>query len=249
MIRIDPYYTMAVMGLLAALATQYFNFSQAGYKKTMTAKILFLTFLSFWAGVVGAVAGYWQNEGIFRLPPVEWFEHIGLTAYHGMIAASLFFFLGCKALKLDIPRTFSIAIPSLVVFFAFGRVGCTFAGCCYGIPVSFTFLGHQFDRFPTAQLESLFFSLLFIALQLFIKKRRVTVAVIAYGIFRFFNEFFRGDDRGTLIAGSGLSPAQTISLILIAVTLGVTLYLHLKQKHGRQIALPADKQIKGGVQN
>lgn len=247
MIRTDPYYTMAFMGLLAVLATQYFNFSQAGYKKTMTAKILFLTLLSFWAGIVISVAGYWQNEGIFRLPPSEWLEHIGLTAYHGMIAASLFFFLGCKALRLDISRTCSVAIPSLVIFLAFGRVGCSFAGCCYGIPVSFTFLGYSFDRFPTAQLEALFFSLLFIALQLFIKKRRVAVAVIAYGIFRFFNEFLRGDDRGTLITGSGLSPAQTISLILMAVTLGVTLYLHLKQKHGRQIALPADKQVKGGV--
>ena len=245
--RIDPYYTMAFMGLLATLATQFFNFSQAGYKKTMTAKILFLTFLSFWAGVVGAVAGYWQNEGIFRLPPAEWFDHIGLTAYHGMIAASLFFYLGCKALKLDIQRTFSIMMPSLVIFFAFGRVGCSFVGCCHGIPVSFSFMGHQFDSFPTAQLESLFFSLLFAALQLFIKNRRVAVTVISYAIFRFFNEFFRGDDRGTLIAGSGLSPAQTISLTLIAVTLGVTFYLHLKQKHGGHIVLPADKQIKGGV--
>lgn len=247
MIRINPYYAMAFMGLLAALATQYFNFSQADCKKKMTFKILFLTFLSFWAGVVGAVAGYWQNEGIFRLPPVEWLEHIGFTAYHGMIAVSLFFSLGCKVLKLDIQRTFSISIPSLVIFFAFGRVGCSFAGCCHGIPASFTFLGHQFDRFPTAQLESLFFSLLFIALQLFIKKRRVTVTVTAYAIFRFFNEFLRGDDRGTLIAGSGLSPAQIISLTLIAVTLGVTLCLHLKQKHGTQIVLPADRQIKGGV--
>jgi phosphatidylglycerol:prolipoprotein diacylglycerol transferase len=246
-VRTDPYYTMAFMGLLAALATQFFNFSQAGCKKTMTVKILFLTFLSFCAGAVGAVAGYWQNEGIFRLPPVEWLEHIGFTAYHGMIAASLFFSLGCKALKLDIQRTFSISIPSLVIFFAFGRVGCSFAGCCHGIPLSFTFLGHQFDRFPTAQLESLFFSLLFIALQLFIKKQRVVVTVISYAIFRFFNEFFRGDDRGTLIVGSGLSPAQTISLTLIAVALGVTIYLHLKQKHGRQIVLPADKQVKGGV--
>lgn len=244
--RIDPYYTMAFMGLLAALATQYFNFSQAGYKKTMMVKILLLTFLSFWAGVVGAVAGYWQNEGIFWLPPVEWLEHIGFTAYHGMIAVFLFFSLGCKILKLDIRRTFSISIPSLVIFFAFGRVGCSFTGCCHGIPVSFTFLGHQFNRFPTAQLESLFFSLLFIALQLFIRKRRVVITVTAYAIFRFFNEFLRGDDRGTLIAGSGLSPAQIISLTLIAATLGVTLYFHLKRKYGRQIVLP-DKQIKGGV--
>ncbi len=245
--RIDPYNIMAFMGLLAALATQYFNFSQAGYKKTMIVKILFLTFLSFWAGVVGAVAGYWQNEGIFMLPPLEWLEHIGFTAYHGMIAAALFFFFGCKVLKLEIHRTFSIAVPSLVIFFAFGRVGCSFAGCCHGIPLSFTFMGHQFDRFPTAQLESLFFSLLFIALQIYIKKRRVVITVTSYVIFRFFNEFFRGDDRGTLIAGSGLSPAQIISLTLMAVTLGAMLYLRLKQKYGRQIVLPTDKQIKGGV--
>jgi prolipoprotein diacylglyceryltransferase len=111
--------------------------------------------------------------------------------------------------------------------------------------VEFYILGHQFDRFPTAQLESLFFSLLFIALQLYIKKRRVVVSMTAYAIFRFFNEFLRGDDRGTLIAGSGLSPAQIISLTLITVTLGAMLYLCLKRKFGRGLVLPADKQVKG----
>ena len=238
---------MAFMGLLAALATQYFNFSQAGYKKTVTFKILLLTLLSSLAGVIGAVAGYWQNAGIFRLPPAEWFEHIGLTAYHGMIAVALFFFFGCKILKLEIHRTFSIAVPSIVIFFAFGRVGCSFAGCCHGIPLSFSFLGHQFARFPTEQLESLFFSLLFIALQIYIKKRRMVITVISYAIFRFFNEFFRGDDRGMLIAGSGLSPAQIISLTLIAVTLGAMLYSQLRRKYGRQMVLPADRHINGGV--
>lgn len=247
MFRIDPFLTMAFMGLAAALATQYFNFSQAGYKKVVTAKILVLTLLSFGTGIACSVIGYWQNNDIFKLPFGEWFEHIGMTAYHGMLGASLFFCLGCKVFKLNIPRTCSIAIPALVIFLTFGRVGCSFAGCCYGIPVSFTLLGHHFSKFPTAQLESVFFSLLFIALQLFIKKRRVTITIMAYSIFRFFNEFLRGDERGTLIAGSGLSPAQTISLALIVVTLGMVFYLHIRQKHGRQIYLPADKHIMRGV--
>jgi Prolipoprotein diacylglyceryltransferase len=246
--RFDPYSAMAFMGLIALLATQFYNFTQAGWPKRAVVKILFLSLLSVFAAIGFALAGFWQNEGIlFSIPPSEWFEHIGFTAYHGIIGGCLSFLLGCRILKLEIRKTFSVAIPSVAIFMAFGRAGCSFAGCCYGIPVDFTILGLHFDKFPTAQLESLFFWLLFLSLQFFIKKRRVTVAVLSYAVFRFINEFFRGDDRGTLISCSPLSPAQIISLLAITVTLCVTLYQRNRQKRAGQTVPTADQQIKGGV--
>lgn len=228
--HISPYSTMALLGILACLATQWFNSAQAGYPKRTVIEIVLLTFLTICAGAGCAVLGYWQNEGIFKLPFREWFENVGLTAYHGMIGGMLFMALGCKVLKLNIRRICSMTMPALAIFFAFGRVGCTLAGCCYGIPTHFVLFGHLFTKFPTAQLESLFFWLLFIALELFIKKRRIAVTILSYSVFRFCNEFFRGDDRGTLIPGSGLSPAQTIAILLVFVTLSALLFEHIKKK-------------------
>jgi len=50
-----------------------------------------------------------------------------------------------------------------------------------------------------------------------------------YGTFRFFIEFLRGDPRGTVdLAGIALSTSQTVSLVLVPVSLG--LYLYLKKR-------------------
>ena len=38
--------------------------------------------------------------------------------------------------------------------------------------------------------------------------------MLAYGVFRFIIEFFRDDDRGTLISGV-FSPSQIISVLLV----------------------------------
>jgi phosphatidylglycerol:prolipoprotein diacylglycerol transferase len=226
----NPYMIMAFLGGIACLATQYFNFAQEGYPFKKRLQVVGLTFVCIMAGVGSSILGYWQNAGIFMLPPSEWFEHIGLTAYHGMIAAWLSFCLGSRILGINISTASSIAAPCIVIFFAFGRVGCSLVGCCYGKPAHFKFLGHEFFTFPTAQLEVVFFLSLFIALLFFIKKHRSIITILSYSIFRFFNEFLRGDDRGTMIPGIPLSPAQTISLsIIIILAVGFT-YSGIKNK-------------------
>lgn len=239
LIRSQPYYTMAVTACIASLATQYFNFSQAGYGQTMAVRMTALLFVNILVGIGCAVAGFWQNMGVYALPFREWFEHVGLTMLHGAIGAGLFFCLLCKLMGLDIGEMCSVSVASIAVFFSIGRIGCWFAGCCYGRPMVFTLLGYHFTRFPTQLAESLFFLLLFILLQLFIKKRRIPVVVLSYSVFRFFIEFLRGDDRGTLIPGSPLSPAQTIALALATVTLGALLYRRIKINRSGQASVPA----------
>jgi phosphatidylglycerol---prolipoprotein diacylglyceryl transferase len=226
----NPYLIMAFFGGIACLMTQYYNFTQEGYPLKKRLQIVGLTIICIMAGVVFSILGYWQFTGILGLPPSEWLEHIGLTAYPGMIAAWLSFCLGSLILRMNIGKASSIAAPCIAIFFAFGRVGCSLAGCCYGRPAHFMLLGHEFNTFPTAQLEAFFLLSLFVVLQLFIKKHRSVITILSYSIFRFLNEFLRGDDRGSLIPGFPFSPAQTIALSLIIIITLLPAYYYVKSK-------------------
>lgn len=113
----------------------------------------------------------------------------------------------------------------------FGRLGCLMAGCCYGkvfeSPRWYTFsftiisvggdvLGYRY-ALPTQLYESLF--LLALAGVLWYrlakgKKYVLSSYMIAYGVWRFFAEYLRGDDRGSTVV-SFLSPSQFVSVFLV----------------------------------
>ena len=114
----------------------------------------------------------------------------------------------------------SLIIPSIVLAHAFGRIGCFCGGCCYGkvtdsiFGVKFPFLDEKV--LPTQLFESIFDFILFTIMVVFRKKikyHNFEIYFIVYGIFRFFNEFLRGDDRGA--TSSVLSPAQLLSIGIV----------------------------------
>ncbi len=113
-----------------------------------------------------------------------------------------------------------LLIPAVCVGHAIGRIGCFFAGCCYGKPtdgifgVQFPLLNHKV--YPTQLFEAVFELVLFTVLILTFKKTKkyyLPIYLIAYGVFRFFLEFLRGDDRGG--TGFALSPSQLMSIIIV----------------------------------
>lgn len=230
----DPYKVMVFFGIIACLSTQYFNFGQHGYPLKRRLQVLVLTSIGIIIGAICSVFGFWQNSGVLKLPPNEWLEHIGLTAYHGMIGAWLSFCIGSRILGMEVSKASSIAAPCIVIFFAFGRIGCSFAGCCYGRGVHLNFMGHEFYNIPTAQIEAIFLLSLYIALQLFIKKYRTIITILSYSIFRFFNEYLRGDNRGSLIPGIPFSTAQIISLTLFIIMMVALAYSGIKKRHIRK---------------
>lgn len=128
---------------------------------------------------------------------------------------------------------FSLLVPGIVLGHAFGRLGCFFAGCCFG-RVTDSFLGITFPEgsapakyaisvtganhavLPTQLFEAVFeFALFFVMIFALKKHKKYNLAVyfIAYGIFRFIMEFFRADDRGSL--GALLSPSQWTCIIMV----------------------------------
>jgi phosphatidylglycerol---prolipoprotein diacylglyceryl transferase len=162
----------------------------------------------------------------------------GFVFYGGLIGAILGFYIYCRKFRLDFIRILDLIAPSIPIIHGFGRIGCYFAGCCYGI--HYTGPGHvifhlsnyapdHIPLFPTQTLESILNFLFGIALLFYAKRHRkpgtvLGVYFIYYAVMRFTLEFFRGDiARGFFL---GLSTSQWISLLFLPI--GVWLVTGLK---------------------
>jgi phosphatidylglycerol:prolipoprotein diacylglycerol transferase len=176
-------------------------------------------------GILNAVL--FQNPYDFIQSPSTYKWTWAMTFYGGLIGGVGFFLLLYflwvrKKWGPCMEHLFSIAPACIAVAHAFGRIGCFLDGCCYGIE-SDAWYALKFPDLPNKVLptqlwEAIFLFFLFgvlLALALLKKGRfNFTIYMIAYGIWRFTIEFWRGDHRGSLIPG--LSPSQFWSIILIA---------------------------------
>ena len=175
----------------------------------------------------------------------------GITFLGGLIGgAATFLFIvfvfGKKYIS-DLFLAVNIAMPCLTIGHSLGRIGCFFAGCCYGKKTN-SFLGVKFvtyingkewfygpSRLPTQLFEAIFLLLLTVfLLLLIIKLNKRDYALVAYlygyGLFRFFIEFLRDDERGAFLLG--LSPSQVISIIMIVAA--TVLYVLILSKSRRR---------------
>ncbi len=152
----------------------------------------------------------------------------GIVYWGGLIGFLLVIYLNCLFRKKDfnnIANSLAVVIP---LFHGFGRLGCYFAGCCYGrIDEGFFSLPYRFGvdeewekRLPVQLIEAGFEFCLFVILFRFYLHRRqnkkmnlLKFYLVIYSSFRFLIEFFRGDNvRGILI---GFSFSQIISMIVL----------------------------------
>lgn len=172
----------------------------------------------------------------------------GLVFYGGLIGGALAFILAARLRRLPLWHLADTVAPGVALGHAFGRIGCFFAGSCYGrptdLPWAVTYTNPRslagdvlgVPVHPT-QLYSAAFLVLLSAILIFIGKRStfegrvIAIYGILYGTFRFFIEFSRGDPRGAVTtAGITLSTSQTVSLVLVPASVGIYLYLRLKKR-------------------
>lgn len=160
------------------------------------------------------------------------------TAFNGMVFYGGFFgSLGAVWLythfNKSIATPFAMELMGLVtpLFHTFGRIGCFFAGCCYGIPCQWgiTISGNHLipelndvSRLPIQLIEA-GANLLIFGILAFLYGRNgrrpslLSLYTLLYAPLRFVLEFFRGDEiRGIWL---GLSTSQWISLGLVIVVL------------------------------
>lgn len=178
----------------------------------------------------------------------------GWVVYGGILGGILGAYLFCRKHKLEIWKYFDLGLPSVALAQAIGRLGCFFAGCCYGTETKawFGITFHNSDFAPNevslvpTQLISSGLDFLLFGLLLWVHKRQkkdgqvTALYLILYSAGRFILEFFRGD----LIRGNvgTLSTSQFISIFTFAAGL-ILLWIRSKSK-SKPVAEVCEETVK-----
>ena len=237
---IDLYEIMMMLGLLSAL----FVFDKYLSKRKISAKVQNFYLI---LGVVSIIVGIYAAElvqSFFNFLKKGYWEWEGMTFYGGVLGGAIAFLLGLfivgkylfkdKEHIKEFHNMLEVAPCCITIAHAIGRIGCLCAGCCYGRETDawYGVMINGVKRVPVQLYESLFLFALFAVLSVLYKKHiniNFIVYFIGYGTWRFIIEFFRADDRGYFL-GTKLSPAQTISLCLIAAGIIMIIFKIIKKK-------------------
>jgi phosphatidylglycerol:prolipoprotein diacylglycerol transferase len=204
---------MGGLGLIAAVLLLQKNLAvvqDSGHRKADLSIYLGL------ALIVSLFFAHYLNRWLYRSPVADLslldsFRYYGLTFYWGLIPFLCITYLLLRIFGYPIELYLNAIIPSITIFHAFGRIGCSFAGCCFGLEIPLPILGIY--RFPAREIEALFLFILTVLFMTGVKHNRLLVYLASYPLVRFTLEFYRGDDRGKLFTAI-LSPSQEISIIL-----------------------------------
>lgn len=171
----------------------------------------------------------------------------GFVFYGSLLFAVPTMLIFFKIKKLPIlPMLDIMAITTLIVH-GMGRIGCFFAGCCYGIPyngfLSVVFTDPMCQARPLntplhpTQLYSVFLIFGIMILLLVIMKRKsfagqiFLLYLILYSFGRIWIEIFRGDISRGYVVDKLLSNSQFISLLVFIISL--YFYFKLKKAAGK----------------
>ncbi len=232
-LQIRWYGVMAALGFLAAtwIVNRYRKYAELTSDQVST--VLLVTIIS---GVIGARIFYvvqFFEQYRDNLWEIVRIDHGGLVFYGGLLAIPVLW-IWTKCHKIDFIRVLDLMAAALVFGHAFGRVGCFLNGCCYGkvtdcalgvvypkttAPVFMDGLArYPIQLFETAENIIVLFLLLAVLKK---GKRGTTMAAyfVLYGILRFVNEFFRGDNYHYFDL---FTIAQLIGIVLVPA--GALLY-------------------------
>ena len=245
----NAYFSIKAYGLFVAigfLAGLGFALREARREGLDPQPILDLAFYIILAAIIGArlfyvltnLDSYWHNP----LDIMKVWQG-GLTFYGGFICSFIAGVVYMRRHTMAVWKTFDLFAPALALGDFFGRIGCFFAGCCYGrecsYPWAVTFTDPQsLARIGVAlhptQLYSSFASLVTFVLLWAWSSRKTfdgqpaLLWIFFYSFFRLIIEYFRGDPRGYLVLGT-FAVSQVIAALFIIVSL--TLLVVLKNKY------------------
>ncbi|HYX34794.1 MAG TPA: prolipoprotein diacylglyceryl transferase [Oligoflexus sp.] len=204
--------------------------------------------------LISYISGYVGARGLSILLEGEtladFFQLGSMTLYGGILLAALTSILYAYWKKLSVIRLADLALPSLMLGIAVGRIGCFLNGDDYGKPladqvnipfwaVKFPNLGDDLYRYPVQLVETVVCGTIagYGWSKRTLLKRRPgeigTIGIVGYAITRFVLEFYRGDDRGHLVSDI-LSPAQVISIAVILAWAAVMIYIRYTQPVSEQ---------------
>jgi len=240
---IHTYGALYALGIFAAVALSEYQYKRMGGQPGIMTDMALPVVIGVLAGArilfVIVERDYYLRHPLEAL--MVW--RGGLVFYGGLIGGVLAFLVTTRIKRLPVWPLADAVAPGIALGHAIGRLGCFFAGSCYGRPtdlpwaVTFTdprslagdVLGvpvHPTQLYSAAFLFLLSGILVITGSRAAFRGQVIALYGIAYGTFRFFVEFLRGDPRGTVsLAGVTFSTSQALSLVLVPLAFGFYLYL------------------------
>jgi phosphatidylglycerol:prolipoprotein diacylglycerol transferase len=186
---------------------------------------LALGLAAFVGGALGAKLPFLFAEPLDWSDAESWLRAVfrdGKTVVAGLGGAYLAVEAIKKILDIRVKTGDTFALP-LALAMAVGRWGCFFNGCCYGTPTSLPWAvsfrqknGAWLRCHPTQIYESLFhLAMACVLLEVMhrgaLKRQRLKLYLICYGVFRFLTEFIRPEEPWLL----GLTAYQWGAMCLV----------------------------------
>lgn len=223
-VTIYGYGLMIALGLVAAYTALELR---AKRYQLDSEKIFGLYLTCAIGGLASAKLMFWITEWrSFSADPLYYLRNFadGFVVFGGILGGILAGYLYCSARKLKFLAYFDLAMPSIALAQALGRVGCFLSGCCYGketssvLSVTFRESAYAPNGVPLVptQIYSSLLDFVHFLLLIYIARHKRTDGQVAacylifYSLGRFVLEFFRGDlERGSV---GILSTSQFISV-------------------------------------
>ncbi len=217
LVKVGPFtlYTYGLMIAIGILVAVMIARLEARRKSMNPDKIADLAFYLVIAGVIGARLFYVAtNLNLFLNDPLEILRiwNGGLVFYGAFLTALIVCLVYLKKNRMAIWKTTDIFAPAVAIAHVFGRLGCLFAGCCYGkicdLPWAITFTNPNtlaqprgVGLHPTQLYDSANNLIIFGILWMLRRRTKFDgqlfwIYMLLYGVNRSIIENFRGDFRG-----------------------------------------------------
>lgn len=248
-LNVHMYGIMIAVGILFAFLVLFRYSKVLGLPGKLTDLVYYDGIVSILLGF-GAAALFQATYNYIEHPENGFHLGDGITFLGGIIGGTVVYLVIWIIFRKKVPGSlFDImpVIPCMITIgHAFGRIGCFFAGCCYGKETDF-FLAVKFPNLPnpvhpTQLYEAAFLFVMFgvcsVLLLRYHYRHNMSLYMVSYGIFRFLIEFLRGDDRGKFLGV--LSPSQFWSILTVIG--GVVLYFVMRRVYAKRDAEKAQEE-------
>jgi phosphatidylglycerol---prolipoprotein diacylglyceryl transferase len=225
--------------ILSGISLFYLSIKEAKRKKVDMKDFISFLFVSFISGLIFSRLFYflfYYNQSNVNIVLLFFnFSKSGLTSFGGFFGGTvgviIFYLLRRK--KVNIWKYLDIVSIGIMLGLVFGRVGCFFAGCCYGkeIVMNIPWAIQYKDalRHPTQLYDLLNALFVFIVLQRLKYKKlfdgsMFLIMLFLYSFIRIVIEFFRVGHRVY-----GFTSNQYFYFVLLVVSLGIYFYKYKKK--------------------